>query len=35
VVAIVRDLFADFREGIDEVGPGNDLVFDTIDIDRN
>jgi len=33
VVAIVGDFLADLAEGVDQVGPGRDLMFDTIDID--
>ena len=33
VIAIVGDFLPDFAQGIDQVGPGRDLMFDAIDID--
>ena len=33
VVAIVGDFLPDFAQGIDQVGPGRDLMFDAIDVD--
>ena len=33
VIAIVGDFLADLAEGIDQIGPGRDLMFDAIDID--
>ena len=33
VVAIMGDFLPDFAQGIDQVGPGRDLMFDAIDVD--